>query len=104
MVDEVGNDEKLPLDIIPRTTNDKIGTATNLQYTVSPVTAGTFEIPATAPAEAYFVPTDGYIGVATITVTGDNKKGVQISGTLAVTVLAGPAVRLEIVPLAPVPK
>lgn len=100
------NTQKLPMHIEGRTTNDRVGIVTNLAYTVDPVDAGTFEIPAdtSGAIQAYFVPADDFVGVATITSTGLNKLGNPINGSFAVQVLAGPALTINIQGLTPVAK
>lgn len=101
----VRSDQKLPLRAEGRTAGGRDAPISDLSWTVEPIEAGEIELPA-APglANAYFVPSDTYLGMVTIDVTGMNVSGVQVRGSLVVEVVAAPAATIQVTSLDPIPK
>lgn len=100
----VDDDQKLPLSAKGFSLKGNAATLTGVTYNVTDVTVGTF-VPRveTDPVgvDGYFVPA-GPLGETQVTVTAMNKRGQQVTGSLDVQVLAGPAVNIVIEALAPV--
>lgn len=98
-------DQKLPLRAEGRTVGGIPAPVTDLSWSVDPSEAGAVELPA-APglANAYFVPSDDFIGMVTIGVSGQNVSGVAVSGSLVVEVMPAPAAAITVVALEPIQK
>lgn len=100
---ELSNEEKLPFDIEGRSRGDKPAEIFNPAYMISPVEAGAIEVDAVS-GDLHFVPADDFVGIATLDITAENRKGEVVTGSLPLNIMQAPAVRIEIIPGTPVLK
>lgn len=99
----VAEDQKLPIRVTALSQSGQASTVTNLSFRVTNPAMGTFEPRvATDPPgiNGYFRPAQ--VGQATLEVTGTNRKGVQISGTLTIEIVGGAATVIRVDALPPV--
>lgn len=99
----VAEDQKLPIKVTALSQSGQPSTVTNLSFSVADPAMGSF-VPRVASdppgINGYFVPAQ--VGQATLQVTGTNRKGQQITGTLTIEVVGGAATVLRVESLAPV--
>lgn len=99
----VAEDQKLPIRVTALSQGGQLATVSNLSFSVTDPSMGTF-VPrvATDPAgiNGYFVPLK--VGQVVLEVTGTNRKGVQISGSLTIEIVGGAATVLRVESLEPV--
>lgn len=87
---QITNGQKLPLTISGRSADGEIANLDELTISVEPVDAGSVtERAALVPGghlARWFIPADGFVGLATLTISAKNEAGDALSETVAINV------------------